>query len=335
MQLEEHTDIDLLITEYLSGTLDKESFAELKRWSSVSESNRKYVRNKLEVWFSSGATNTAVNFDKDKAFSLFKRRVAESEKKRKQMLRFSWNTFMRVAAIVLILMIPFATYWQGKQAVKQSFADMIVEAPMGAHTKLYLPDGTLVWLNAGSKIVYSQGFGVDDRQLKLEGEGYFEVKRNEKVPFEIKTKELNLRVLGTKFNFRNYSDDEELTVNLMEGKVVLKNGIKEMPELYLVPNEKMILNKATGQMMKSRTKTSKANVWINDELFFDEDLLKDIAKKLMRSYNVKVEVADSLRNKRFYGSFKISANTIDKILDVMVSTKQVNYKYENGVYILY
>ena len=65
MQLEEHTDIDLLITRYLSGKLDKESFAELKRWSLESESNRKYVRNKLEVWFSSGAADTAVRFYSD------------------------------------------------------------------------------------------------------------------------------------------------------------------------------------------------------------------------------------------------------------------------------
>lgn len=335
MQLEEHTDIDLLIIRYLSGKLDKESFAELRRWSLESESNRKYVRNKLEIWFSSGVADTAVRFDKDKAFSLFKQRVVETEKKQKLMLRFSWKTFMRVAAVVLILMIPFVTYWQGKQAVKQNFADMVVEAPMGAHTKLYLPDGTLVWLNAGSKIIYSQGFGVDDRRLRLEGEGYFEVMKNEEVPFEINTKELNLRVLGTKFNFRNYPDDEEVTVNLMEGKVVLRNSIREMPELYLTPNEKMVLNKVTGQMVKNSTRAAKANVWINDELFFDEELLEDIAKKLMRSYNVKVEVADSLRNKRFYGSFGISANTIDKILDVMASTQQMNYKYENGVYILY
>lgn len=335
MQPEERTDIDLLITRYIAGELDKESFSELKRWSLESESNRKYVRNKLEVWFSSGAADTTVHFDKDKAFSLFRQRVAESERKQEKTIRFSWKTFMRVAAVVLVLLVPFATYWQGKQAVKQTFADMVVEAPMGAHTKLYLPDGTLVWLNAGSKIVYSQGFGVDDRQLSLEGEGYFEVMRNEEVPFEINTKELNLRVLGTKFNFKNYPDDEEVTVNLMEGKVALRNGIKEMPELYLTPNEKMVLNKTTGQMVKSSTKADKANVWINDELFFDEELLEDIAKKLMRSYNVKVEVADSLRNKRFYGSFGISANTIDKILDMMASTRQMNYKYENGVYILY
>ena len=85
MQLEEHTDIDLLITRYLSGKMDKESFVELKRWSLESESNRKYVRNKLEVWFSSGVADTAVQFDKDKAFSLFKQRIVGAEKKQKQM----------------------------------------------------------------------------------------------------------------------------------------------------------------------------------------------------------------------------------------------------------
>ena len=317
MQLEKHTDIDQLITRYLSDTLDKESFAELKRWSSASESNRKYVRNKLEIWFSSGtADHTAAHFNKDKAFSSFKRRMTGTRKRKEQLLRFSWKTFIRAAAVLLILILPVATYRQGKEAVKQTFADMVVEAPMGTHTKLYLPDGTLVWLNAGSKIMYSQGFGIDDRKLKLEGEGYFEVIRNEKVPFKINTKEVNLQVLGTRFNFRNYPDDEEVTVNLMEGKVALHNQIRTMPDLCLEPEEKMVLNKLTGEMSKSKARTNKSNVWINGELFFDEDLLEDIAKKLTRTYNVKVEVADSLRNKRF-------------------STRQVKYRCEHDVYILY
>ena len=80
--------------------------------------------------------------------------------------------------------------------MKDTFADISVEAPLGSKTKLYLPDGTLVWLNAGSRMTYSQGFGVDNRKVELEGEGYFEVKRNEKVPFFVKTKDLQLQVLG-------------------------------------------------------------------------------------------------------------------------------------------
>lgn len=336
MQLEERTNIDRLINRYLAGTLDKESFAELKRCSLESEDNRIYVRNKLEVWFSAGVTDDAIQFDEEKGFSLFKQRVAKAERKQvHHTLRFSWKIFMRVAAVLLILVLPFVGYWQGKETLKSAFANMVVEAPMGAHTKLYLPDGTLVWLNAGSKIVYSQGFGVEDRQVELQGEGYFEVTRDEEIPFEIKTKEVNLKVLGTKFNFRNYPDDEEVTVNLIEGRVALRNGIKTMPELYLNPDEKMVLNKQTGEMTKVRKKAARANVWIKDELFFDEELLEDIAKKLMRSFDVKVEVADSLRNKRFYGSFKITGNTIDKILETMAFTEQLQYRYENDVYILY
>ena len=153
-----------------------------------------------------------------------------------------------------------------------------MEAPLGSRTKLTLPDGTLVWLNAGSRITYSQGFGVGNRKIELIGEGYFEVKRNEEVPFLVKTNSLLVKVLGTKFNFRNYPEDEEVVVNLLEGSVALHNGIKTMQDIYLNPEEKVILNKATGEMIKHRAAVRNSMVWTKDELFFDEELLKDIAK---------------------------------------------------------
>lgn len=330
-----NNDIDKLITSYLSGEISKEAFAELKRWSMESEANRNYVRNQLEVWFSSGVLGENVSFNKEKAFDLFKQRVSNTEKKKEQIRRFSCKTVYRVAVVVLILVLPLAAYWQGQETMKGTFADMVVEAPLGSRTRLYLPDGTEVWLNAGSKIVYSQGFGVEDRKLSLEGEGYFEVTKNAEIPFEIRTKELNLRVLGTKFNFKNYPEDEEVAVNLMEGKVALMNKMKKMPALYLEPQEKMVLNKRTGIMTKSKTHVEYANAWSRNELFFDEELLEDIAKKLMRSYDVEIEVADSLTNKRFYGSFKIVGNTIDEVLQTIASTNRMKYRQENDKYILY
>lgn len=330
MKTEKNNDIDLLITQYLSGKLDKEAFAQLKDWASESEENRIYVKNKVEIWFSSCIADETCVFDKDKAFELFQKRINKAKRSNEQMRRLSWKTWVRVAAVILIMLLPFAGYWQGKESVKQTFADIVVEAPLGARTKLYLPDGTLVWL-----IVYSQGFGVDDRRLKMEGEGYFEVTRNPDIPFEVKTKEVNLKVLGTKFNFRNYPDDDEAIVNLMEGKVALHNEIKCMPELYLKPDEKMVMNKATGEMKKTSTKAKRSNTWINDELFFDELPLKHIAKRLMRSYGVEIIVADSLQDKRFYGVFKVQGNTIKDVLDAMASTNQMKYRYENGKYILY
>ncbi|MDR0348812.1 MAG: FecR family protein [Tannerella sp.] len=328
----QYNDIDQLLTSYLSGESDIESLTALKHWSMESEANRIYIRNQVEIWFSSGVSSDTTPFDRNKAFDLFRQRVSNTEKKEHNIRYFSWKIIYRVAVVVLILLLPLFTYRQGKETIKQTFADMVVEVPMGACTKLYLPDGTLVWLNAGSKITYSQGFGVDSRKLTLEGEGYFEVNKNENIPFNINTNDVDLTVLGTKFNFKNYPDDEEVTVSLMEGKVVLQKNISK---LSLEPNEKMTLNKLTGKMTKSRTNVVHANAWTNDELFFDEELLKDIAKKLMRSFDEKIKVADSSQDKRFYGCFKIRGNTINEVLDIMTSTNRMKYRHENGIYILY
>ncbi|MDM8323641.1 FecR family protein [Bacteroides gallinaceum] len=219
--------------------------------------------------------------------------------------------------------------------MENAFADIVIEAPVGARTCMYLPDGTQVWLNACSRLTYSQGFGINDRNLKLEGEGYFEVSRNEQLPFIIHTQEVDVTVLGTQFNFKNYADDSEASVSLLSGKVKLCNHLRQEETLYLQPNEKVTLNKLTGEMKTTRTQVQNSKIWTHDELFFDEELLEDIAKKLMRNYDVKIEVADSLKNTRFYGSFKMSGSTIEQVLETISSTNRMKYKQEKGIYILY
>lgn len=332
-----HAGIDWLIMEYVSGKLDKDSFDRLKRWSLESEDNRRYVRQRLEVWFSSGAADNRVSFDKEKAYLRFLQRIHDRPESGtgRTTRRLPLSYLYKVAAVILIVVLPIAGYWSGKETVKSTFADMVVEAPLGAQTRLSLPDGTSVWLNAGSKITYSQGFGMDDRKLSLEGEGYFEVERNEKIPFEIMTPEVSLRVLGTKFNFRNYPDDKEVAVSLLEGSVMLHNEMKMMSDMVLRPDERMTLDKRTGEMRKSRADVENSMLWTRDELFFDEELLEDIAKKLTRSYDVRIEVADSLKGKRFYGSFRILGNTVEEVLEAIASTGQMRYKLINGKYILY
>lgn len=332
-------EIDNLISMYLTGNIDTQSLKTLAAWSKESSENSLYVRNKIELWFSSGVAGSMTSFDKEKAFERFKNRIEKASLAEEQKQRFikshSLKIFYRVAAVIIIILLPLAGYWGGMETVKSGFSDIVVEAPIGARTKLYLPDGTLVWLNAGSKIVYSQGFGVDNRNLVLEGEGYFEVKRNEKVPFEISTKELDLTVLGTKFNFRNYADDEEVVVNLLEGKVKLKNELLSSADVYMSPNEKVILCKSTGEMKKITAKANKSNLWTKDELYFDEALLEDIAKQLQRAFGVNIEVADSLKNRRFYGCFSITGNTIEQVLCIISSTNRMNYKLEDNKYVVY
>ena len=328
---EENKHIDELIANYLTEGLDKNALDELKTWIAASAENQQYFIRQREIWFSAVSREAASVYDKDKAFENFRNRV-ESQKEIQSTSRrgFSLSALWRYAAVVaIIIAVGCISYWQGEVNVKDTFADISVEAPLGSKTKLYLPDGTLVWLNAGSRMTYSQGFGVDNRKVELEGEGYFEVKRNEKIPFFVKTKDLQLQVLGTKFNFRDYPEDHEVVVSLLEGKVGLNNLLREEKEAILSPDERAVLNKANGLLTVESVTASKASQWTDGYLFFDEELLPDIAKELERSYNVKIHIAnDSLKTFRFYGNFVRREQNIQEVLEALASTEKMQYKIE-------
>ena len=328
---EENKHIDELIANYLTEGLDKNALDELKTWIAASAENQQYFIRQREIWFSAVSREAASVYDKDKAFENFRNRV-ESQKEIQSTSRrgFSLSALWRYAAVVaIIIAVGCISYWQGEVNVKDTFADISVEAPLGSKTKLYLPDGTLVWLNAGSRMTYSQGFGVDNRKVELEGEGYFEVKRNEKIPFFVKTKDLQLQVLGTKFNFRDYPEDHEGVVSLLEGKVGLNNLLREEKEAVLSPDERAVLNKANGLLTVESVTASNASQWTDGYLFFDEELLPDIAKELERSYNVKIHIAnDSLKTFRFYGNFVRREQNIQEVLEALASTEKMQYKIE-------
>ena len=328
---EENKHIDELIANYLTEGLDKNALDELKTWIAASAENQQYFIRQREIWFSAVSREAASVYDKDKAFENFRNRV-ESQKEIQSTSRrgFSLSALWRYAAVVaIIIAVGCISYWQGEVNVKDTFADISVEAPLGSKTKLYLPDGTLVWLNAGSRMTYSQGFGVDNRKVELEGEGYFEVKRNEKIPFFVKTKDLQLQVLGTKFNFRDYPEDHEVVVSLLEGKVGLNNLLREEKEAVLSPDERAVLNKANGLLTVESVTASNASQWTDGYLFFDEELLPDIAKEFERSYNVKIHIAnDSLKTFRFYGNFVRREQNIQEVLEALASTEKMQYKIE-------
>ncbi|MFR2615173.1 FecR family protein [Parabacteroides goldsteinii] len=325
-----HIEIDELIATYLSQGLESEKLAELENWLKASPENQKHFQQMREIWFSTISANEEERYNKEEAYSRFLNRTCQIPQEEKTVKKLSLHKFFYgAAAVALLCLISFASYRTGTEQVKKQFAEMVVEAPLGSKTRLYLPDGTLVWLNAGSTITYSQGFGVEERKLKLSGEGYFEVTHNKQLPFEITTKELQLRVLGTKFNFRNYPEDEEVSVSLLEGKVSLRNYLKNDALCYLEPDQKAILNKKNGKLMVSASEARYTAEWTNGFLFFDEELLPDIIKELERSYNVKIYIEDeSLKTFRFYGNFVRKEQTIQEILEMLASTGKLEYRIE-------
>jgi ferric-dicitrate binding protein FerR (iron transport regulator) len=318
--------IDELIPSPLSGHSTPDKTAELKERPDAS-SNRAHLRAIREIWLASGVLGHAGRFDKNSAYERFLARTGSRRNVGKRLILH--YTGYAAAAVALLLIVSYVSYRHGGEQLKSHFADIVVEAPPGARTKMCLPDGTLAWLNAGSKITYSQGFGVSDRNISLTGEGYFEVTRDVKHPFQVRTDELQVRVLGTKFNFSNYPDNEEAIVSLIEGKVQIKNLMNRDEEKSMAPDEKAFLNKKTGLMHILTHRTLPSAEWTNGFLCFDNELLPDIVKTLERSYNVNITIADSsLNTARFYSDFSQQEQSIEDILRLLESTHKLTYTIE-------
>lgn len=284
-----------------------------------------------ELWVSSAVADDTQQYEVDQAFERFRKRTGLDQSGRQS---YKWYRTWSVAAVAIVLLglITVTAYWQGSRQIQSNFSDIVVEAPLGSKTKLTLPDGSTVWLNAGSKMIYSQGFGVSDRRLAFQGEGYFEVEKNDEMPFLVQTHDVNVTVVGTKFNFRNYPEDEEAVVELLEGKVALENQLKEEVVRYLSPNEKMVLHKATGEMDITSAKVKEATLWTENILLFDEDLLPDIVRKLERSYHVRIEIEnEDLKQARFYGQFNQLEQNIYEVLDMLVETGRLEYQEKDKV----
>lgn len=284
-----------------------------------------------ELWVSSAVADDTQQYDVDQAFERFRKRTGLDQSGRQS---YKWYRTWSVAAVAIVLLglITVTAYWQGSRQIQSNFSDIVVEAPLGSKTKLTLPDGSTVWLNAGSKMVYSQGFGVRDRRLAFQGEGYFEVEKNDEMPFLVQTHDVNVTVVGTKFNFRNYPEDEEAVVELLEGKVALENQLKEEAVRYLSPNEKMVLHKATGKMDITSAKVKEVTLWTENILLFDEDLLPDIVRELERSYHVQIEIEnEDLKQTRFYGQFNQLEQNIYDVLDMLSETGKLKYHEEGKV----
>lgn len=334
-----HTHIDDLITRCLTEGLNQTEQNELKSWIAQSEENAAYFRQRQELWFSAIQENEKNLYDADKAFSLFKERIAAKQQNyMSNHKQYHWKTFLKYAAAILVIgMISYFSYQQGENNLKNELTQIEIEAPLGSQSRLRLPDNTQVVLNAGSRITYSQQFGVESREVTLEGEGYFEVTHNAEKPFHVISKDLKVRVLGTKFNFSDYPEDPVATVSLIEGKIALNNCLKAEQEIILVPSEKVILNKETKSMTKEQTSdTNKDLLWKEGKLLFNDTPLKEAIKTLERSYGVTIRLKeDSLKDFRFYGNFNRNEQNIHDILNALVATGKIQYTSTNKEIILY
>lgn len=239
---------------------------------------------------------------------------------------FVW--FSRVAAILIIPLLLTGVYFHHEWRelrfeAENSFVE--IYSPYGARTKFVLPDGTKGVLNGDSKLKYAMNFNKN-RYVEVSGEAYFDVVHNEKQPFVVDIHDVEVKVLGTRFNVVNYADEDESEVILESGKIELQNRINDYKTM-MEPNQKIIFSKKTGAIQKYKVNAKQLTAWKDGRLVFRDERFADVAKRLSRWFNVDVVIEDeSLKNYRYRATFE--DERLEEILMLLKLTAPINYKLE-------
>lgn len=172
-----------------------------------------------------------------------------------------------------------------------------IETPKGGKYQIILPDGSKVWLNAGSLIRFPAIFSGNERNVELTGEAYFEVAKNIDKPFIVQTKDMNVFVTGTKFNIMAYNDENYSATTLVEGSVQVSNPTQKV---FLKPGEQAVSNKGTS-LNKSDAEIEQTIAWKNGLFQFNNADIRSVMKQISRWYDVSIEYRGMVPDKHFGG----------------------------------
>jgi transmembrane sensor len=364
----DNEEINDIILKYLSGECTEIEENEILEWSNSSISNHEYFQNIKYTWLSGVLLRKEPVFESDTAIDELRKAITEkSDKQISHRLfkgTFSKTIIQKSVKYAAIFLLVFLTGGLSSILLFRNFqknpsvAACYYEIPIGSKGKVILPDGTIVCLNAGSKLSYSTDYNLQSRIVKLEGEGFFEVITNPKKPFIVKARGLDIKAYGTTFNVKAYPDENKVITTLVKGKVFIEGKdklnksftIKMKPKqciTYLTDiqaEESISLNQKQGvksnpadytndKIIKEQKAPFISNVIVNTELYtswkdnrwvIENAKLSDLAKELERRYNVTITVkTDELKKYPFSGT--IQNENIEQVLTILRFALPIKY----------
>ncbi|MFC3198802.1 FecR family protein [Parapedobacter deserti] len=217
---------------------------------------------------------------------------------------------------------------QGTQAYHQLQAPEasqfhILYVPYGRRMEVGLPDGSTVWLNAGSTLTFPAAFAADRREVYIAGEGYFDIKHQAHQPFVVHTKDVQINVTGTSFNVSAYEDDAYTATLLVEGSITLKSSKPDMfKQIRMKPGNKATFNRENATLSLDEDGGEDDVSWRKRQLVFQRKSMPEIVKKIERVYNASIDVAGGDRDSRtFSGSLDLS-KPIREVLSYLYNTDE-------------
>ena len=247
----------------------------------------------------------------------------QSVQSRKKRTRVVFMELLRVAAVILVMFLV-GGYIYVRKMEEIRLANNIVTVPVGQRVNLQLPDGTSVWLNASSEIIYPAYFSGSTREIHLNGEAYFEVEHNASKPFIVHTETFDIKVLGTKFNVEAYKGMEGFTTALMEGSVEVTDRKNKDKSVRLYPAQKVAFR--NGELCKSPIDNYDVYRWREGLICFKETRFADLMQQLEKNYGVRILINnEAVKEKVFSGKFR-TTDGIDNALRLL--QKEGHYTFE-------
>lgn len=285
----------------------KESLSMLKeQWDNYSDQERKQVK-----------------IDHNKVTSVLNRKIAESKQIRK--INKLGAFLIKHAASILIPVIAIGTLYfflVMQPGIINNISQVEKVTPRGERSELLLPDGTKVWLNAETKIKYPEKFFGKYRIIELDGEAFFDVVKNPKKPFIVKTNKIDIEVLGTSFNVSSYSNDKFIETTLVRGKVRIsrKNpNTLSVQKAILTPNHQAIFYKEEEKLVLDKVDVTNYTSWKQGIITFDNEPFCNMVNVLERWYNVDIKIDPELIGKYNY-TLTITDESLEEVLTLIKKT---------------
>lgn len=212
----------------------------------------------------------------------------------------------------------------GDMNVEPAYND--IQTPRGGQYQIILPDGSKVWLNAASSLRFPVRFNKKERRVELTGEAYFEVARNKDVPFKVYSGKQEVKVLGTQFNVKAYSDEPGISTTLLEGSVLV-NNLESGQSRILKPGQQANITRDSRTIEIDRVNPDQEVSWKSGYFVFDNQEITGIMKTIGRWYDVDIEYRNIYKIEKFGGAFSRSSN-LSEILHNLESLGNMHFKIE-------
>ncbi len=357
-------DVKFIVFKYTAGYANSDEVREVEAWLEESAANKRYFDEIKDIWQTIITHHEGDEFDELVAWKKFQTKIHASQSSndsravetragiRKQsiiLLRKYWQ----IAAAVLIF-VSFSingVFILREKNADQGITEMV--CPLGSKTQLSLPDGTQVWLNSGSRISYNGEFNQKNREVYLEGEGFFDVTKNQKKPFIVQTSDIDILVTGTSFNVKAYPEEGSIETTLIQGEITIHNkSVKQIKPMKLLPRQKAIYIRDEGRLaisplelnsIQNQTKLEKKKViitnnadveintgWKDQKLVFKNESFENMLSKIERWYGVKIILMDEeIKKLHFNGT--IEDETIHEVMNILQLTLPITYTFDHKI----